>query len=799
MADRSYIVTTLRDLVRHFSGWRLPVVVVIVVGLAAAPHLDAAVASVALVAAGLGVLVLIGVGDRRSRRLSESTAAVTTPVPSRSQAASPSIPVAGSVIDGPLVTVVVTSHNDGRYIGEAVASVRAQTWGPLECVVVDDGSTDRSMDLAMDAADGDGRFRFLELASAGGVAGARNLALSHARGAFITFLDADDVLFASSIEDRVSGFVERSVGLPWMAGTYCDWVGVEEAADVPPVGRPPMDRPRLTWLGALDGAPVINSAPMLRTDVIRSLGGYRESAAEDADLWNRLLRAGWALEPVRSTGVAYRQKQVSRFRRSSVAHAEVMVTIASSNRAPIGSIPSGPHPFTDGAHVYESDLAVVRRLLMSLTTAVGAGDDAGAAELETDIDRRWEPWMAVALDVVRVIGDAATRHESYELHGRAERAEILRDGVMARLTGLPQPDVFDLPISDARTTETGVTVLEERVRIEVGPERIADAVSGAVVMMPAVEYHVEELAVLASELESRGRRTVFLISDRRWEDARRALRRVDRPVYACPEPGEWVASAAAHVTLNDWGERYRDVVVAAKAHAVPTFGKVEGVQDFDDADVHWDRHAYETVDHVLCQGRNDAEAIRNESCHVVGSSRLERIWNAPPRRHAGDLVAVNLNFTYAVLEDEREDWLGAVRHACADAGLPIAVSLHPQERPRPGDADITADPMRHLLTRASVLVSRFSTVPFEAMARGVPFVYFNPHGEQVPTFQTPDGAFEIARSPGELGAALVEAGKWVNDYRSRCEPFFTRQIDIAADRSSERRAADVIESVIGPV
>jgi hypothetical protein len=43
------------------------------------------------------------------------------------------------------------------------------------------------------------------------------------------------------------------------------------------------------------------------------------------------------------------------------------------------------------------------------------------------------------------------------------------------------------------------------------------------------------------------------------------------------------------------------------------------------------------------------------------------------------------------------------------------------------------------LTEASVLVSRFSTVPFEAMARGVPFVYHNPHGETVPTFMNPDG------------------------------------------------------------
>ena len=125
----------------------------------------------------------------------------------------------------------------------------------------------------------------------------------------------------------------------------------------------------------------------------------------------------------------------------------------------------------------------------------------------------------------------------------------------------------------------------------------------------------------------------------------------------------------------------------------------------------------------------------------------------------------------------------------------IRLNTHPAEKHIPDGATVSTAPIAHLLTEASVLISRFSTVPFEAMARGVPFVYHNPHGEKVPTFLESGGAYDISTNTDELTAALL-ATREATDYRARCEAFFRGQIDIDPSVPSAQRAAEVIATVI---
>jgi hypothetical protein len=159
------------------------------------------------------------------------------------------------------------------------------------------------------------------------------------------------------------------------------------------------------------------------------------------------------------------------------------------------------------------------------------------------------------------------------------------------------------------------------------------------------------------------------------------------------------------------------------------------------------------------------------------------------------LVVINLNFTYGVLEEVRELWLAGAVAGCRRAGIPFVVSTHPAERWRlPEGLPVAGAPIRHLLTRATALISRFSTVPFEAMSRGVPFVYFNPHEEEVPTFRHANEAFWTARSESELTRALREAATVV-DYRRQCRSFFLRQVDVDPSRPSEDRGAGIIAAI----
>lgn len=91
--------------------------------------------------------------------------------------------------DGPLVSVIITNYNYGRFVGDAIRSCLAQSYSRIECVVVDDGSTDESREVIAG---------FPEVVSVlkenGGQASAARAGLSASRGDILMFLDSDDFL-----------------------------------------------------------------------------------------------------------------------------------------------------------------------------------------------------------------------------------------------------------------------------------------------------------------------------------------------------------------------------------------------------------------------------------------------------------------------------------------------------------------------------------------------------------------------------------------------------------------------------
>lgn len=93
--------------------------------------------------------------------------------------------------DRPLVSVLIPCFNAARYVGAALESVLAQTYAPIEVIVVDDGSTDGS---AAEIAKFTDRGVALHTQASGNAAATRNRAYALSRGAFVLFLDADDMI-----------------------------------------------------------------------------------------------------------------------------------------------------------------------------------------------------------------------------------------------------------------------------------------------------------------------------------------------------------------------------------------------------------------------------------------------------------------------------------------------------------------------------------------------------------------------------------------------------------------------------
>lgn len=104
---------------------------------------------------------------------------------------------------GALVSVVIPAYNAERFLERTLRSAAAQTHPTLEIIVVDDGSTDTTRDIAVKAAEADERIKVISVAN-GGVARARNTGIEHARGDYVAFLDADDLWHPTKIALQVA-------------------------------------------------------------------------------------------------------------------------------------------------------------------------------------------------------------------------------------------------------------------------------------------------------------------------------------------------------------------------------------------------------------------------------------------------------------------------------------------------------------------------------------------------------------------------------------------------------------------
>jgi len=119
----------------------------------------------------------------------------------------------------PRVSVVTIFLDEERFLGEAIESVRAQTFSDWELILVDDGSRDRSAEIARSYADADpARIRYLQHPGGTnrGMSASRNHGLNESRGDLLAFLDADDVW----LPDKLSEQVERLDAEPRAALVY---------------------------------------------------------------------------------------------------------------------------------------------------------------------------------------------------------------------------------------------------------------------------------------------------------------------------------------------------------------------------------------------------------------------------------------------------------------------------------------------------------------------------------------------------------------------------------------------------
>ena len=121
-----------------------------------------------------------------------------------------------------LVSVIIPVYNRDVFVKEAIESIHTQSYRPIECIVVDDGSTDNTIKTVKNLIDqnNDDTFKLkLIKQDNSGAPSARNNGIKNASGEFIQFLDSDDLLYPNKIKDQVSVFQKQAK----IDGVYGNW------------------------------------------------------------------------------------------------------------------------------------------------------------------------------------------------------------------------------------------------------------------------------------------------------------------------------------------------------------------------------------------------------------------------------------------------------------------------------------------------------------------------------------------------------------------------------------------------
>lgn len=226
------------------------------------------------------------------------------------------------------VSLIIPAYNAERYIGFTIESLIRQSHADLEIIVVDDGSTDRTREIACRYAETDARITVLPQKNLG-VATARNTGIEVAKGEFVGFIDADDIWHSTAVAKMLSRFEGASPDL----GVVYTWsADIDEENRL--IGGVHVSKarghvyPLLIFHNFLGNA----SSTIIRKRSLEAIGGYRpefDLGCEDFDLYLRLA-ARFDYDVVPEFLVAYRRTpgaMSSHTERMERAHQQALDTV----------------------------------------------------------------------------------------------------------------------------------------------------------------------------------------------------------------------------------------------------------------------------------------------------------------------------------------------------------------------------------------------------------------------------------------------------------------------------------------
>ncbi len=197
-------------------------------------------------------------------------------------------------MEKPLVSVICLCYNQAEYVARAIQSVWDQNYEQVELIVVDDASTDHSVQVIRDTL-GRAPIKFLSLATNQGNCSAFNEGFRNSSGAYIIDLAADDVLLPDRISEGLASFNQSKIGVH-----FCDSYFINEAGKRTGTHFKRNEKGELServptgdlYTELIRRYFISPPTMMMRRSVLEALGGYDERLSyEDFDFWIRSARS----------------------------------------------------------------------------------------------------------------------------------------------------------------------------------------------------------------------------------------------------------------------------------------------------------------------------------------------------------------------------------------------------------------------------------------------------------------------------------------------------------------------------
>lgn len=298
--------------------------------------------------------------------------------------------------------------------------------------------------------------------------------------------------------------------------------------------------------------------------------------------------------------------------------------------------------------------------------------------------------------------------------------------------------------------------------------------------------HVRIFADMARRVGASGRPATFVVveghPDR--DAAADAAASLDFPVIETAQLARLATARDVVCVGNDWGPKhFIRTLERLRRRGAALVGIVEGAR------FAYPRH-YERVDDLLCWGPSALDMLPGRK-HIVGSPAIERARKAARAQPERPRVLINYKFTQGAAH-EGPVWARAAAEAAAAVDPGYLLSAHHSNVADLAGLNVSHAPFSSLLADATLLITRASTVIYEALAARVSVIYFPLADERRAEFADPMGAFRLAENGADVAQFTRAHAADPTFDAAAAETFLARHVSFDPVRSaSERMAAFV--------